>query len=104
MFRKPEEKIETANYDELEQSGYSGTKSSPDDTSSDLVQEIASPDTQLGNDSEGIKNWLTYRAEKTTQNNVMPVDSCSNSRATSDTEDHRAEAVATEVRVEFFLI
>ncbi|KAJ6332641.1 hypothetical protein OIU77_008664 [Salix suchowensis] len=43
LFRKPEERSSVVKYDEIEQNGYSPTaaKSSPDDASSDLVQETS---------------------------------------------------------------
>ncbi|KDP25178.1 hypothetical protein JCGZ_20334 [Jatropha curcas] len=93
LFRKPEEKTDTVKYDEVEQTGYSPTtsKSSPDDTSSDLVQETATSAVQVGKQSEGIAKWLIDEADNMTPSVAAPVDSSCNSH--SDVEDHAAEAI-----------
>lgn len=97
LFRKPEEKIDIVKYDEVEQTGYSPTtsKSSPDDTSSDLVQESATSAMQVGKQSEGLARWLIDESENMTPGFVAPVDSCCNSP--SDIEDHAAEATTMVV-------
>ena len=98
MFKKPEERSSTVKYDEIEQNGYSPTaaKSSPDDASSDLVQEPATSDMNSGKQLEDT-NMLS-ESDNMTSNAVVPIDSCSNSRATSDFEDQVPEATAVEVR------
>eukprot|EP00258_Populus_trichocarpa_P017262 XP_006377879.2 protein NTM1-like 9 isoform X3 [Populus trichocarpa] len=97
LFRKPEERPSIVKYDEIEQTAYSTTaaKSSPDDASSDLVQETATSEMSSGKQPEDIKMWST-ESDNTTSNAVVPIDSCSNSRATSDVEDQVPEATAVE--------
>ncbi|KAI5605967.1 hypothetical protein BDE02_01G388600 [Populus trichocarpa] len=97
LFRKPEERTNGVKYDEIEQIGYSPTaaKSSPDNASSDLVQETATSDMHSGKQSEDIKMWLT-ESDNVTANSVGPVDICSNRHATSDIEDQVPEATAVE--------
>ncbi|KAM5571403.1 protein NTM1-like 9 [Rosa sericea] len=56
LFHKPEEKAEVLKYDEVDQPGLSPT-TSPDETSSDIVQESATPDMKGGKESEGISRW-----------------------------------------------
>ncbi|XP_024169725.1 protein NTM1-like 9 isoform X1 [Rosa chinensis] len=56
LFHKPEEKSEVLKYDEVDQPGLSPT-TSPDETSSDIVQESATPDMKGGKESEGISSW-----------------------------------------------
>lgn len=78
LFRKPEEKVGVLKYDEVEQTESPDTnKSSPDDTSSDLVQETA------------ISDCVTPNA-------VLPVESCGNSHMTSDVEDHSTDGTVLE--------
>lgn len=78
LFRKPEEKVDVLKYDEVEQTESPHTnKSSPDDTSSDLVQETA------------MSDYVTPNA-------VLPVESCGNSHMTSDVEDHSTEGTVLE--------
>ncbi|KAH8494707.1 hypothetical protein H0E87_021197 [Populus deltoides] len=98
LFRKPEERPSIVKYDEIEQTEYSPTaaKSSPDDASSDLVQETATSEMSSGKQPEDIKMWST-ESDNTTSNAVVPNDSCSNSRATSDVEDQVPEATAVEI-------
>ncbi|XP_011004354.1 PREDICTED: uncharacterized protein LOC105110869 isoform X4 [Populus euphratica] len=97
LFRKPEERPSIVKYDEMEQIEYSPTaaKSSPDDASSDLVQETATSEMSSGRQPEDIKMW-SAESDNTTSNAVVPIDSCSNSRATSDVEDQVPEATAVE--------
>ncbi|KAF9667086.1 hypothetical protein SADUNF_Sadunf16G0296400 [Salix dunnii] len=97
LFRKPEERTHDVKYDEIEQIGYSPTaaKSSPDNASSDLIQETATSDLHSGKQSGDIKMWLT-ESDNMTTNSVIPVDSCSNSPATSYIEDQVPEATAVE--------
>ncbi|KAJ9148181.1 hypothetical protein P3X46_030261 [Hevea brasiliensis] len=97
LFRKPEEKIDIVKYDEVDQTGYSPTtsKSSPEDTSSDLVQETRSSATQAGKQYEGIARWLIDESVNMTSSAVLPVDSCCNSH--SDVEDHAEEMTAMMV-------
>ncbi|KAG5235797.1 NAC family protein [Salix suchowensis] len=96
LFRKPEERSSVVKYDEIEQNGYSPTaaKSSPDDASSDLVQETATSDMNSGMQLEDTK--MLSESDNMTSNAVVPIDSCSNSRATSDFEDQFPEATAVE--------
>ncbi|KAJ6752384.1 hypothetical protein OIU85_002784 [Salix viminalis] len=97
LFRKPEVRTDVVKYEEIEQIGYSPTaaKSSPDNASSDLIQETATSDLHSGKQSGDIKMWLT-ESDNLTTNSVIPVDSCSNSHATSDIEDQVPEATAVE--------
>jgi len=105
LFRKPEERPSIVKYDEIEQTEYSPTaaKSSPDDASSDLVQETATSEMSSGKQPEDIKMWST-ESDNMTSNAVVPNDSCSNSRATSDVEDQVPEATAVEVRTGFCIL
>lgn len=101
LFRKPDDRLDVSKYDEVEPTGLSPTmtKSSPEDTSSDLVQETAVSDTQAGKQSEGIQRWLTDKSDNMTTNDAsVPVDSACNSYLPSEVEDHAAEEAATEVR------
>ncbi|KAL5764379.1 hypothetical protein ACOSQ2_016973 [Xanthoceras sorbifolium] len=78
LFRKSDERNDVVKYDEVEQTGSPTTnKSSPDDTSSDLVQENNMPDDVINS-------------------GAVPVESCCNSHMTSDVEDHSAEGTAIE--------
>ena len=105
LFRKPEERTDVVKYEEIEQIGYSPTaaKSSPDNASSDLIQETATSDLHSGKQSGDIKMWLT-ESDNMTTNSVIPVDSCSNSHATSDIEDQVPEATAVEVSTGFCIL
>ncbi|KAK9274973.1 hypothetical protein L1049_022230 [Liquidambar formosana] len=98
LFRKTEEKTDVQKYDEVEPTGLSptATKSSPDDTSSDLGQETVEVDMQVGKQPEGIKRWLTDKSDNMTPNSLVLVESCCNSVA-SDVEDHVTEETPTEV-------
>ncbi|XP_065858404.1 protein NTM1-like 9 [Euphorbia lathyris] len=97
LFHKREDRIETAKCDEVEQTGYSPTvsKSSPDDTSSDLVQETAMSTSQVGKESGGATKWLIDESVNMTPGASVPVDSCCNSH--SDIEDQAAEATTMGV-------
>jgi hypothetical protein len=101
LFRKQEEKADVSKYDEVENTGSSptATRSSPDDTSSDLAQ--ATP-MQVGDQSEGIKRWLTDKSDNMTPNALLPVETSSisyNSCMASDVEeDHVLEGNGIEVR------
>uniref|UniRef100_A0A2P2KC48 Uncharacterized protein LOC105645554 isoform X1 n=1 Tax=Rhizophora mucronata TaxID=61149 RepID=A0A2P2KC48_RHIMU len=103
LFRKPEDKIDAAKYNEAEQTGDSPVtiKSSPDDTSSDIVQEAPTPDMQAIKESEGSNRLLTDNTENMTPTTVVTADSCGNSHMTSDVEDQTAEVTAVE---EFLLL
>ncbi|XP_031274708.1 protein NTM1-like 9 isoform X2 [Pistacia vera] len=80
LFRKSDEKNDVPKYDEVEQAGSPVTnKSSPEDTSSDLVQETAISD------------------YGTNGNGAIPVESCCNSHMTSDVEEHSLSVEATTV-------
>ncbi|KAJ0048558.1 hypothetical protein Pint_14929 [Pistacia integerrima] len=80
LFRKSDEKNDVLKYDEVEQAGSPvTTKSSPEDTSSDLVQETAISD------------------YGTNGNGAIPVESCCNSHMTSDVEEHSLSVEATTV-------
>ncbi|XP_040986340.1 protein NTM1-like 9 [Juglans microcarpa x Juglans regia] len=100
LFRKPEEKADIVKYDEVDHTGSSPTttKSSPDDISSDVVQETPMSDMQVGNQSEGIKRWLTDELDNITPTAHMPVDTSSISYMASDVEeDHVQEGTGIEV-------
>lgn len=87
LFRKSDEKSDIPKYEEGEQGGSPvTTKSSPEDTSSDLVQETAMSD------------------YGTNGNGAVPVESCGNSHMTSDVEEHSVEATTVEVRNWFYLL
>ncbi|KAK0587770.1 hypothetical protein LWI29_028672 [Acer saccharum] len=78
LFRKSDEKNDVVKYDEVDRTSSPNTnRSSPDDTSSDLVQENSIRDDAITND-------------------VVPVESCGNSHMTSDVEDHSAEGTTIE--------
>nr|UBT01612.1 NAC transcription factor 07 [Litchi chinensis] len=78
LFRKSDERNDVVKYDVVEQTGSPMmNKSSPDDTSSDLVQENNMPDDVINN-------------------GVVPVESGCNSHMTSDVDDHSAEGTAVE--------
>lgn len=99
LFRKADERPDVVKYDEVEQtdSPPTMTKSSPDDTSSDLVQEGAVSDMQVGKQPERIQRWLTDKSDNMTTNSLVPVESCCHSYLASDVEDHTSEDAATEV-------
>ncbi|KAK9926457.1 hypothetical protein M0R45_023687 [Rubus argutus] len=88
LFHKPEEKAEVLKYDEVEQTGLSPTNS-PDEASSDVVQETATPDMKGGKQSEGISRWLNDNSDHMTADTltVPPIDSY----MASDVEDHGPE-------------
>uniref|UniRef100_A0A7N0UG73 NAC domain-containing protein n=1 Tax=Kalanchoe fedtschenkoi TaxID=63787 RepID=A0A7N0UG73_KALFE len=94
LFKKSDETIDVPNYDEVDNTGSSPatTRSSPDDTSSDIVQEAGAPERKQ---PEGIKRWLTDKADKMTDSFAGPVDSCCSNLA-SDSEDHAVERTAPE--------
>jgi hypothetical protein len=100
LFHKPEEKPQALKYDEVEHTGLSPTttKSSPDDTLSDAVQETATSVMPGVNQSEGIKRWLTDKSDNMTPTTLIPVETSSNSYVASDVEDHVPEEFASEVR------
>ncbi|XP_062074000.1 protein NTM1-like 9 [Humulus lupulus] len=99
LFRKTEEKSDAPKYDEVDQTGLSPTttKSSPDDTSSDLLQESATSDMAAGEESEVINRWLTDKSDNMTPNAQAPVESGSTSYLTSDVEDHVIDETPLEV-------
>jgi hypothetical protein len=99
LFHKPEEKPQALKYDEVEHTGLSPTttKSSPDDTLSDAVQETATSVMPGVNQSEGIKRWLTDKSDNMTPTTLIPVETSSNSYVASDVEDHVPEEFASEV-------
>ncbi|XP_022737517.1 protein NTM1-like 9 isoform X2 [Durio zibethinus] len=86
LFHKPEEKNGIVKYDKVEQTGYSPamTKSSPDDTSSDLLQDTMSSETQA------------QKPDNSTQNGQITGDSSCNSHMTSEAEDRAAEETMVE--------
>lgn len=100
LFRKPEEKPDASKYDEVDQTGLSPTttKSSPDDTSSDLLQETATSGMPVGEEPEVVNKWLTNKSDKMALNARVPVDGGSNSNMASDVEDHIPDGTALEVR------
>ena len=88
LFHKPEEKNDIVKYDEVEQTGYSPImiKSSPDDTSLDLLQDTVSSETQA------------QKPDNLMQNGQVTGDSSYNSHMTSDAKDNAAEETVVEVR------
>ncbi|KAL6182756.1 hypothetical protein ACLB2K_044169 [Fragaria x ananassa] len=71
LFHKPEEKAEVLKYDEVDQPGLSPT-TSPDETSSDVVQESPTPDMKGGKESEGISQWNDSFDHMTPDTVTMP--------------------------------
>ncbi|XP_039050805.1 protein NTM1-like 9 isoform X2 [Hibiscus syriacus] len=86
LFRKPEERNDIGKDDEVEQPGYlpAMTKSSPDDTSSDLLQDTVSSETQA------------QKPDNLMHNNLVTGDSSCNSHMTSDAEDNAVEETMVE--------
>lgn len=93
LFRKPEEKSDAPKFDEANQSGSPPTltKSSPDDTSSDLLQETAMSDMPVGEEPEVIYGWSPEKLDTMTPSAPGPVESVSNSNMASDMEDHATD-------------
>ncbi|EEF43485.1 transcription factor, putative [Ricinus communis] len=85
-----------------QQTGYSPTtsKSSPDDTSSDIVQETETSVMQVGKQSEGITSWTVDDSDNMISSASLHVDSCCNSH--SEVEDHAAEATALGVSTRLY--
>ncbi|GMJ06312.1 hypothetical protein HRI_004300400 [Hibiscus trionum] len=82
LFHKVEERSDTVKYDELEQTGYSLAmiKSSPDDASSDLLQDTVSSETQA------------QKPDNLVQNDHVTGDTSScNSHMTSNADYHATE-------------
>ena len=102
LFNKPEEKSPVSKYDEVDPTGLSPTttKSSPDDTLSDVVQlqEKATSVMPVRSQSEGIKRWLTGKSDNMTPNALVPAETSSNSYVPSDVDDHVPEEDALKVR------
>ncbi|XP_039063348.1 protein NTM1-like 9 isoform X2 [Hibiscus syriacus] len=86
LFHKPEERNDIGKDDEVEQPWYSPamTKSSPDDTSSDLLQDTVSSDTQA------------QKPNNLMHNSQVTCDSSCNSHMTSDAEDNAVEETMVE--------
>ncbi|KAK9020718.1 hypothetical protein V6N11_010735 [Hibiscus sabdariffa] len=88
LFHKVEEKNDTANYDEVEQTGYYSLamiKSPPDDTSSDLLQDTISSETQA------------QKPDNLMQNDQVTADTSScNSHMTSNADDLATEETVVE--------
>ncbi|XP_022762277.1 protein NTM1-like 9 [Durio zibethinus] len=86
LFHKPEEKNDIVKYHEVEQIGYSPTmtKSSPDDASSDLLQDNMSSETQA------------QKPDDLMLNGQVTGDSSCNSHMTSDLEDNAADETVVE--------
>ncbi|PON37741.1 NAC domain containing protein [Parasponia andersonii] len=99
LFRKPEEKPDAPKYDEVDQTGSSPTttKSSPDDTSSDLLQETATSDMPVEEESEVINRCLTDKLDEMALTGQVPDESGSTSYMTSDLEDHVTDETPVEV-------
>ncbi|XP_008245853.1 PREDICTED: protein NTM1-like 9, partial [Prunus mume] len=91
LFHKPEEKADVLKYDEVEQTGLSPTttKYSPDETSSDVVQETATPDMQGEKQSESIMRWWNDKSDNMSPDALPPVPG--DSYMASDVEDPGAE-------------
>ncbi|MBA0689829.1 hypothetical protein Goari_007538, partial [Gossypium aridum] len=87
LFHKVEERNGIVKYDEVEQTGYSPAmiKSSPDDTSSDLLQDTVSSDTQA------------QKPDNLMQNDQITGDTSScNSHMTSNADYHATEETMME--------
>ncbi|TXG75163.1 hypothetical protein ES332_1Z010900v1 [Gossypium tomentosum] len=87
LFHKVEERNDIVKYDEVEQTGYSPAmiKSSPDDTSSDLLQDTVSSDTQA------------QKPDNLMQNDRITGDTSScNSHMTSNADYHATEETMME--------
>ncbi|XP_031395175.1 protein NTM1-like 9 [Punica granatum] len=68
LFRKSEEKPEALKYGDVQPNGFSPiAKSSPEQTSSDLVQGTPASDAGVNRQSEGIKRWLTDKLDDMTE-------------------------------------
>lgn len=93
LFRKPEEKLDAPKFDEANQTGSPPTltKSSPDDTSSDLLQETATSDMPVGEEPEVIYGWSQEKFDTMTPSAPGPVESVSNSNMASDVEDRATD-------------
>ncbi|GMN31177.1 hypothetical protein TIFTF001_003133 [Ficus carica] len=93
LFRKLEEKLDAPKFDEANQIGSPPTltKSSPDDTSSDVLQETATSDMPVGEEPEVIYRWSTEKLDTMTPSAPGPVESVSNSNMASDLEDHTTD-------------
>ncbi|KAK8489109.1 hypothetical protein V6N13_046820 [Hibiscus sabdariffa] len=87
LFHKVEERNDAVKYDELEQTGYSlpMIKSSPDDTSSDLLQDTVSSETQAQKPNNLMQNYQV----------TGDTSSC-NSHMTSNADDHATEETVVE--------
>ncbi|MBA0564003.1 hypothetical protein Golob_008962, partial [Gossypium lobatum] len=87
LFHKVEERNDIVKYDKVEQTGYSPAmiKSSPDDTSSDLLQDTVSSDTQA------------QKPDNLMQNDQITGDTSScNSHMTSNADYHATEETMME--------
>ncbi|TYJ06864.1 hypothetical protein E1A91_A12G264200v1 [Gossypium mustelinum] len=87
LFHKVEGRNDIVKYDEVEQTGYSPAmiKSSPDDTSSDLLQDTVSSDTQA------------QKPDNLMQNDQITGDTSScNSHMTSNADYHATEETMVE--------
>lgn len=93
LFRKLEEKLDAPKFDEANQIGSPPTltKSSPDDTSSDVLQETATSDMPVGEEPEVIYRWSPEKLDTMTPCAPGPVESVSNSNMASDLEDHTTD-------------
>ncbi|XP_057969658.1 protein NTM1-like 9 isoform X2 [Malania oleifera] len=101
LFRKPDENVVKANvlkYDEVEPTGLSPTttKSSPDDTPSDFVQETVSSDMPVGKQSEFIERWLADESDNMTSITPAHAEGCCNNSMASDEEDYVLEETTLE--------
>ncbi|KAK4801199.1 hypothetical protein SAY86_021686 [Trapa natans] len=97
LFRKSEEKAEALNYDDVEPTISSPiAKSSPEDTSLNLLHETTTLDMQINRKSNGTQHWLTDQLDTISSNTHLLVESCSNSYMTSDADDHTTERLPHE--------
>ncbi|XP_050376936.1 protein NTM1-like 9 isoform X2 [Argentina anserina] len=97
LFHKPEEKAEVLKYDEVDQPGLSPT-ASPDEASSDVLQESATPD-KGGKDSEGISKWDDSFDQMTPDAVTMPP---TDSYMASDVEVNEPEEAIFPGEMGFF--
>lgn len=98
LFHKPEEKPNAVKYGVVEHSGLSPTtsKSSPD-TPSGLLQAKATSNLQGGEQSDGIKRWLTDKADNLTPGAPVAGESCFNRSMASELDDRVTEETPVKV-------
>lgn len=102
LFRKSEEKAQVLKDDDFEPISSSPmAKSSPGETSSDLVPETPASGMEMNGQSEAIKQWLTDGLDDMTTNACIHVESCSNSCMMFDLENYATVGPSFEVILYF---